>query len=124
MDLFLPAVADKDGPIFLFGDNLSSHFCPELVHLVKEQNVFHHASCECNELAADIRCGSVWTNEEDVEEYTEEVKDGIKEGRGKPKGCFFISFAFRLHAEVRETVSDNLVSGFRGCGIWSFAMQL
>ena len=25
-DLFLPSVVDKDGPIFLFGDNLGSHF--------------------------------------------------------------------------------------------------
>ena len=40
VDLILLAVTNKDGPIFVFGDNLSPHFCEESVCLAKEHNVY------------------------------------------------------------------------------------
>ena len=39
VDLFLPSVVDKDGPIFLFGDNLGSHFSADLVKFAKENSI-------------------------------------------------------------------------------------
>ena len=39
LDLFLPSVKGKEGPIYLFGDNLSSHFSPELVEAALKHNV-------------------------------------------------------------------------------------
>ena len=38
-DLFLLSVVDKDGPIFLFGDNLGSHLNADLVKLAKENSI-------------------------------------------------------------------------------------
>ena len=40
VDLFLPSVVNKDGPIFLSGDNLGSYFNADLVKLAKENSVY------------------------------------------------------------------------------------
>ena len=42
VDLFLPSVVNKDGPIFLFGDNLGSHFSTDLVKLAKEFTLLYY----------------------------------------------------------------------------------
>ena len=40
VDLVLPSVVDKDGPTFLFGDNLESHFSSDLIKLVNENSIY------------------------------------------------------------------------------------
>lgn len=40
VDLVLPSVVDKDGPTFLFGDNLEPHFSSDLIKLVNENSIY------------------------------------------------------------------------------------
>ena len=114
---FLPAVESKEGPIVLLGDNLGSHFSAELVALAKQKNV-HFVMLIAN--------ATNWLQVLDVSVFApmkrawrtilSNWRTEMRRTGDIPK-TVFPSLLARLDSKIRETVSKNLISGFRSTGI-------
>ena len=117
-DCFLPAVRDLPGKKVLFGDNLASHFNPEVVRLAKENDIFFvmlpaNATNMFQPLDVTVygpmkrawhRVLDVWRNE------TRRVGSFPKEN--------FPGLLKQLCLEIKDNVSTNLTNGFAGCALF------
>ena len=118
IDVLLPAVEDREGKKFLFGDNLSSHFSPELVEIAKEKQVIFIMLLpnETNWMQIlDVAVfgpmkRSWWTILKHWRMESKQIGDIPK--------TVFPSLLRQLDLAVHNTVKENLISGFRTCSIW------
>ena len=114
---FFPSIADREGKILLLGDNLGSHFNAGLVCLAKEKNVFF-AMLPPNathllqplDVAVFAPMKSQWRRV--LKEYRVESRRV-----GDIPKTVFPRLLKLLWDMMSKTVGDNLVSGFRTCGL-------
>ena len=118
MDLFLPSVRGREGPFFLFGDNLGSHFSPEVVELAKEHNIcFIMLIANANNWLQVLDVAVVGPMKRMWRDVLSAWRSEFRR-TGDISKEIFPSLMEKLDRKVRETVSENLKSGFRACGIY------
>ena len=115
--LFLPSVADRRGPILLFGDNLTSHFSWELVMLARKHQVY---------FVMLIANGTNWLQVLDVAVFAPmkrswrliltKWRNASRRVGDIPKEVF-PSLLNELNVEIRQDqkVEEALRNGFRAC---------
>jgi len=117
--VFLPyATLQEEGPKILFGDNLSSHFNPEVVRLAKVNNIFFvmlpaHGTHLLQPLDVSV-FGPM------KEKWRNELESWRKESRIRktlPKE-YFPMLLKRLATACSATIGKNLISGFETCGLY------
>ena len=113
VDLFLPSVVKKDGPIFLFGDNLGSHFSAQLT----KENSIHFVMLSANatnwiqvldmSVFVPVKCS--WCKI--LKKWQQETRQTCD----NPKEAFPLLLR-KLEIDVNQTVSCNFWVSL----LWSF----
>ncbi|XP_071959534.1 jerky protein homolog-like [Antedon mediterranea] len=122
-EVFIVHIADMEGPKLLIGDNLASHFSPEVVTAAKENNVYFTALppnsthlTQPLDVAVFRPMKVVWRNILDNWRKTSRRQGTI------PKEVF-PTLLNRLWNKVKENVASNLKGGFREAGLYPFNPQ-
>ncbi len=81
---FLPHALQLEGKIILLGDNLSTHFCDEMIHtkVLRAWNFIHMFCSKFNPPVTAVGCYSILFVERNIEENIEENIKGVQ--RSKP----------------------------------------
>ena len=114
---FLTSVADKEGPILLLGDNLGSHFNADLLSLAKEKNVyFAMLPPNATHLLQPLDVAVFAPMKSQWQRVLKEYRVESRRVGDIPKSVFPRLLKL-LWDSMAPTVGDNLMAGFRTCGL-------
>ena len=115
---FVPSVAGKDGLIYLFGDNLGSHFNADLIRLAKENNIYF---CMLPPNATHLLQPLDVAVFGPMKDLWRKV---LREYRVESRCCgdipkeVFPRLLKVLWESMQSTIGVNLIAGFRTCGLY------
>ena len=114
---FLPAVQQLEGRKVLLGDNLASHFTPEVIRAVRQNDIYFCAlPPNATHLMQPLDVSVFGPMKRQWRNILAEWRTETRK-----KGCFpkeiFPSLMQRLTVAMEPTLADNLKSGFRTSGL-------
>ena len=118
LEVFLPSTKTKRGPIFLFGDNLSSHFSWKLVKLARKHRIyFVMLLANSTHLLQVLDVAVFGPMKRSWRLVLLDWRMKTRRNGDIPKEVF-PQLLKALDERVRLTVEECLKSGFRACGLY------
>ena len=116
-DLFIPHIQGRTGQICLIGDNLAAHFSVEVVKLAVDNNIkFIFLPPNSTHLLQPLDVAVFRTVKLKWKTVLCNFRRESRRTGPIPKELFGIQL-FQLWTQLNPTISKNLQSGFRTCGL-------
>lgn len=123
--IILPYAKDRTGRIVMIGDNLASHVSPSVIESCEKNNIsFILLPPNSTHLTQPLDVAVFRPIKVHWRKVLENFKKSVvgRLSAALPKDCF-PALLTELMDKVKETIADNLRSGFKKCGIYPLDPQ-